>query len=73
MHIDENLKEHLTMANLYFLLAKKYEYVDHQKHMYYYQKHFYYADLVDKCYMQMEGQMTEPYNALPYNNYNTMH
>lgn len=78
MHLDEKLKDYLTKANLYGLLAKKYEYVDPQKHMHFYQKHFYYADLVDKCYMQMEGKMAEPNNVMPnnvmpYNNYNPMY
>ncbi len=72
MPFDAKLNEYLTNANLYFLLAKKYEYVDPQKHMYFYQKHFYYAEMVDKLYMQMEGNMGEQYNVMP-NNYNTMY
>ncbi|MBP1948645.1 hypothetical protein [Virgibacillus litoralis] len=72
MQIDPKLNEALTNANLYFLLAKKYEYVDPKKHMYFYQKHFYYAEMVDKLYMQMEENMAQQYNAIP-NNYNTMY
>ncbi|WP_163539869.1 hypothetical protein [Gracilibacillus sp. YIM 98692] len=54
MHIDEKLKDLLTKANLTGLLAKRYEYVDPQKHMYYYQLHFKYVMQVEKYYMNMQ-------------------
>jgi hypothetical protein len=73
MHLDEKLKDYLTKANLYFLLAKKYEYVDPQKHMHFYQKHFYYANMVDKHYMMLEGKTAAPYEAMPYNSYPMMY
>ncbi len=57
MHLDQTLKDLLTKASLFGLLAKRYEYVDPQKHMYYYQKHFYYVMKVEQHYMMLENQM----------------
>ncbi|GEL78461.1 hypothetical protein [Tenuibacillus multivorans] len=40
MKLSERVKNLLNEANLYFILAKRYEYVDPQRHMYYYQLYF---------------------------------
>ncbi|MGG3452262.1 hypothetical protein ABER98_20895, partial [Domibacillus aminovorans] len=60
MQLDQTLKDLLAKANLYGLLAKKYEYVDPQKHMHYYQKHFYYVTKVEQHYMMLEGGNCAP-------------
>lgn len=70
--MDENMKDCLEQASLYLLLAKKYEYVDPEKHMYFYQKHFYYAEMVDKMYMHMEGNMSDQHGSMGYYNNNNM-
>lgn len=38
--MDPRLKQLLEMASLYGMLAKYYEHIDPEKHMYFYQKHF---------------------------------
>ncbi|MEM1504806.1 hypothetical protein RG959_15470 [Domibacillus sp. 8LH] len=60
MKMDDMLKDLLEKASLYGLLAKKYEYVDPQKHMYYYQKHFQYVMKVEQHYMMLEGRSHAP-------------
>jgi len=62
--MDDTLKDLLTKASLYGLLAKRYEYVDPQKHMYFYQKHFQYAMKVEQRYMMVEGNNTAPNNNM---------
>ncbi len=54
------LRYHLEKANLYFLLAKKYEYVDPAKHFYFYRKHFYYTNKVEQDYMMMHSHHKNP-------------
>ncbi|WP_046174952.1 hypothetical protein [Domibacillus indicus] len=60
MIMDETLKDLLAKANLYGLLAKKYEYVDPQKHMHFYQKHFHHVMRVEQHYMMLEGRSHVP-------------
>ncbi|PKR79172.1 hypothetical protein CEY16_05340 [Halalkalibacillus sediminis] len=40
MRLDQRAKDLLSEASLYGLLTKRYEYVEPQKHMSYYQRHF---------------------------------
>ncbi|MFO6495844.1 MULTISPECIES: hypothetical protein [Bacillus] len=51
--MSSELKHHLMKANLYGLLAKRYEYVDPAKHMHFYQKHFKHVKRVEALYMGM--------------------
>lgn len=53
--MDETLKDLLSKASLYGLLAKRYEYVDPQKHMHYYQKHFQCFMALEHHYMMLHG------------------
>ncbi|RCW63905.1 hypothetical protein [Saliterribacillus persicus] len=55
MHFDQKLKDLLTEASLYGLLAKKYEYTDPQRHMYFYQKYFDIVQKIEKHYMMHQG------------------
>jgi hypothetical protein len=48
------LSKPLSKASLYGLLAKRFEYVDPQKHMHYYQKHFYYTMKVEQHCMMLQ-------------------
>ncbi len=52
--MDQNLKELLDMASLYKLLAKKYEYVDPQKHMHYELLHLQFVAQLEQHYMMLE-------------------
>ncbi|MBO8172290.1 MAG: hypothetical protein H0Z33_10400 [Bacillaceae bacterium] len=49
---ENKLKYYLDKANLYFLLAKKYEYVDPARHIHYYQKHLYHVQKLEYYYMK---------------------
>lgn len=55
MHMDQKMKDLLSEASLYGLMAKRYEYVDPQKHMHFYQKHFQAAMKLEQYYMAMQG------------------
>jgi hypothetical protein len=59
LHFDQKLKDHLMQANLYFLFAKRYEYVDPQKHMFFYQKHFNAVMKLEQHYMMLEGNFAQ--------------
>lgn len=67
MHFDQTLKDLLNQASLYGLLAKRYEYVDPQKHMFFYQKHFNAAMKLEQHYMMLEGNdnSPSPYQGMP--------
>ncbi|WP_309087275.1 hypothetical protein [Domibacillus sp.] len=73
MKLDQTLKDLLAKANLYGLLAKKYEYLDPEKHMYYDLKHFHYVTRVEQHYMMLKRRndaphmmMSEEYNNAPH-------
>ncbi|NPC93441.1 hypothetical protein HOO54_14655 [Bacillus sp. WMMC1349] len=51
--MSSQLEHHLMQANLYGLLAKKYEYVDPAKHIHFYQKYFEQVQQVEALYMGM--------------------
>lgn len=54
----------LTQANLYGLLAKRYEYIDPQKHMHFDLLHFQSVMKLEQYYMQCTGShnsMSNPY------------
>lgn len=53
--MDETLKDLLSKASLYGLLAKRYEYVDPQKHMHFYQMHFQCVMALEHHYMMLHG------------------
>ncbi|WP_156291893.1 hypothetical protein [Oceanobacillus salinisoli] len=55
MHLDQKTKDLLTEANLFGLLAKRYEYVDPQRHMFFYQKHFDAVMELERNLMMYEG------------------
>ncbi|MDN9011185.1 hypothetical protein [Brevibacillus laterosporus] len=44
--MKDKLKYHLEKANLYGMLAKFYEHMNPDKHIYYYKKHFYHEQKV---------------------------
>ncbi|WP_309087353.1 hypothetical protein [Domibacillus sp.] len=46
--MDQTLKDLLDMASLYGLLAKRYEYVDPQKHMHFELLHLKYVDQLER-------------------------
>ncbi|MFC2949850.1 hypothetical protein [Virgibacillus sediminis] len=56
MHFDQTLKNLLEEASLYGLLAKRYEYSDPQRHIYFYQKHFNAVMKLEQHYMMMESK-----------------
>lgn len=66
------LRYHLEKANLYFLLAKKYEYVDPARHIYFYRKHFYYVNKVEQDYMMLQGHHENP-GSYHMHHYGTHH
>ncbi|TCT20944.1 hypothetical protein EDD68_11272 [Melghiribacillus thermohalophilus] len=66
MALNNQMKELLDMATLTYLMAKRYEYVDPQKHMYYYQLHFQYVMQLEQQYMMMGGiGSPDQYNQYP--------
>ncbi|MFC4559418.1 hypothetical protein ACFO3D_14565 [Virgibacillus kekensis] len=56
MQFDDMLENLLNEATMYFLFAKRYEYVDPQRHMYFYQKHFDAAMRLEQHYMMLMGE-----------------
>lgn len=60
MKMDQTLKDLLMQANLYGLLAKKYEYVDPQKHMHFYQLHFHCVLKLEQHFMMLESHGHAP-------------
>ncbi|MFC2946833.1 hypothetical protein [Virgibacillus sediminis] len=56
MQLDNTLKSLLDEASLYGLMAKRYEYTDPQRHMYFYQKHYQAVLKLEQHYMLMEGK-----------------
>ncbi|WP_100405605.1 hypothetical protein [Bacillus solitudinis] len=54
MHLDQTVKDLLTKASLYGLLAERYKYVDPEKHIHFYQMHF-------NCVMQLEQHYMNPH------------
>jgi hypothetical protein len=58
MHLDQKLKDLLTQASLYGLLAERYKYVDPQKHMHFYQMHFNCVMELEQHYMNLQGHHT---------------
>lgn len=54
-NLESQLQYHLMQANLYGLLAKRYEYVDPAKHMHFYRKHFEQVQMVESLYLRMQG------------------
>lgn len=53
--MDPRLKQLLELTSLYGTLAKFYEHIDPEKHMYFYQKHF----MVEKQLVQMYWTLHE--------------
>ena len=52
--MDQTLKDLLDMASLYGLLAKRYEYVDPQKHMHFELLHLKYVDQLERHFKMLE-------------------
>lgn len=68
MRFDDTLRDLLNEATFYFLMAKRYEYVDPQKHMFFYQKHFEAAMRLEQHYMMLAGEEYMPHKGM-YGNY----
>ncbi|MFC3041583.1 hypothetical protein ACFOGI_15155 [Virgibacillus xinjiangensis] len=62
MQFDQKLKSLLDEASLYGLMAKRYEYSDPQRHMYFYQKHFQAVMKLEQHYMMMESHNNSSHN-----------
>jgi hypothetical protein len=54
--VDPRLAQLLQMTSLYGTLAKYYEHIDQEKHMYFYEKHFMYERQLVQLYWQLHGQ-----------------
>ncbi|WP_179089878.1 hypothetical protein [Paenibacillus sp. FSL A5-0031] len=55
--MDPRLAQLLQLTSLYGTLAKFYEHMDPEKHIYFYQKHFMYEKQLVQLYWQLHGTM----------------
>lgn len=62
---DAQLQHDLMQANLYGLLAKRYEYVDPQRHIHFYLKHFEYVKRVEDRFMMLQNGALHPFYQVP--------
>lgn len=63
--MDAQLQHDLMHANLYFTLAKRYEYVDPSKHMHFYLKYFEYVKKIEERYMMLHNGAIHPFYQMP--------
>jgi hypothetical protein len=58
--MDPRLAKLLQLTSLYGTLAKFYEHIDPEKHIYFYRQHFMYEKQLVELYWSLQGSMESP-------------